>query len=112
MRAYLLSRHGPPDVLRATECRDPEPGPGQLRVRVGAIGINYAEILSRKGLYGWAPDLPYILVMEAAGTIDALGDGVTDRAVGEKVVVGTQHGAYATRLVVDADAALATHLDL
>lgn len=106
MRAYLLSRHGPPDVLRPTERPDPEPGPGQLRIRVGAIGINYAEILSRKGLYGWAPDLPYVLGMEAAGTVDALGEGVVHRTVGERVVVGTQHGAYATRLVVDADAAL------
>jgi NADPH2:quinone reductase len=76
-----------------------------VRVRVQAIGINYAEILSRKGLYGWAPSLPYVPGMEAAGVIDAVGDGV-DRAPGEPVVAGMQTGAYATSFVVDERAAL------
>ncbi len=44
-----------------------------MRVRVDAIGVNYAEILSRKGLYGWAPNLPYTLGMEATGVIEAVG---------------------------------------
>ena len=65
-----------------------------------AVGINYAEVLSRKGMYGWAPDLPYVLGMEATGRIDSVGDGV-ERRPGEAVVVGMQHGAYAERLVVD-----------
>lgn len=52
MHAWLLSRSGGPDVLRPVEVPDPEPGPGQVQVRVEAIGINYAEILSRRGLYG------------------------------------------------------------
>ena len=50
MRGYLLRRHGPPDVLRPTELPDPEPAPGQLVVRVEAVGINFAEVLSRRGL--------------------------------------------------------------
>jgi NADPH2:quinone reductase len=107
MRAIVLDRHGGPEVLRVREIPDPVPGPGEVRVRVEAVGVNYAEVLSRKGLYGWAPPLPYTLGMEAAGTIDALGAGVEGRAVGERVIVGAQHGAYAERVVVPERQALA-----
>ena len=105
MKAILLSRTGGPDVLRTADIAAPEPGPGEVAVRVGAIGLNYAEVLSRKGLYGWAPKLPYVPGMEAAGVIDAVGPGVS-RAVGESVVVGTQFGCYAERVVVPAVRAL------
>lgn len=100
MRAIILERHGGPGVLRVREAPEPTPGPGQVRVRVEAIGVNYAEVLSRKGLYGWAPALPYTPGMEATGTIDALGAGVEGRALSERVIVGAQHGAYAERMVV------------
>jgi NADPH:quinone reductase-like Zn-dependent oxidoreductase len=100
MRAMILDRHGGPEVLRVREVPEPVPGAGEVRVRVEAIGINYAEILSRKGLYGWAPAMPYTPGMEAAGTIDALGAGVEGRAIGERVIVGAQHGAYAEKVVV------------
>jgi NADPH:quinone reductase-like Zn-dependent oxidoreductase len=106
MRAIVLERHGGPAVLRVRDVPAPVPGPGKVRVRVEAIGVNYAEILSRKGLYGWAPPLPYTLGMEAAGTIDEAGPGVEGRAVGERVIVGAQHGAYAERIVVPAQQAL------
>ena len=100
MRAIVLERHGGPEVLRVREVPQPEPGAGEVRVRVNAVGVNYAEILSRKGLYGWAPRMPYTPGMEATGTIDALGEGVQGRAVGERVIVGAQFGAYAEALVV------------
>lgn len=100
MKAIVLDRHGGPEVLRVREVPDPAPGVGQVRVRVEAIGVNFAEVLSRKGLYGWAPAMPYTPGMEAAGTIDALGTGVEGRAVGERVIVGAQYGAYAERIVV------------
>ena len=100
MRAIVLERHGGPEVLRVREVPDPVPGAGEVRVRVEAIGVNYAEVLSRKGLYGWAPPMPYTPGMEATGTIDALGAGVEGRAVGERVIVGAQHGAYAEWIVV------------
>jgi NADPH:quinone reductase-like Zn-dependent oxidoreductase len=106
MRAIVLDRHGGPEVLRVREVPDPVPGAGEVRVRVEAIGVNYAEVLSRKGLYGWAPAMPYTLGMEATGTIDALGAGVEGRAVGEWVIVGAQHGAYAERIVVPEPQAL------
>jgi NADPH2:quinone reductase len=84
------------------------PGPGEVRVQVAAIGVNYAEILSRRGQYGWAPPMPYTLGMEATGTIDLLGDGVDRRAIGERVIVGAQHGAYAEQIVVPERQALPT----
>jgi len=105
MRAVLLRRHGPPRVLRIEDVATPTPGPGQVSVRLEAIGVNYAEVLSRRGLYGWAPKRPYILGMEGAGRIDAVGKGVA-RKVGEAVVVGTQSGAYAERIVVPSARAL------
>lgn len=106
MRAIVLERHGGPETLRVRDVADPAPSPGQVRVRVDAIGVNYAEVLSRKGLYGWAPRMPYTPGMEATGTIDALGAGVAGRAVGERVIVGAQFGAYAERMVVPEPQAL------
>lgn len=106
MRAIVLDRHGGPEVLRVRDVPDPVPGAGQVRVRVDAIGVNYAEVLSRKGLYGWAPAMPYTPGMEATGTIDALGPGVEGRAVGERVIVGAQFGAYAERIVIPHQQAL------
>ncbi len=100
MKAIVLERHGGPGVLRVRDVPEPSPGPGEVRVRVEAIGVNYAEVLSRKGLYGWAPKLPYVPGMEATGTIDAVGPGVAGRRAGERVIVGAQFGAYAERVVV------------
>lgn len=105
MRAWLLRSTGPPDVLQLTDVPTPEPGPGEVAVRVEAIGINFAEVLSRKGLYGWAPERPYVPGMEVAGTIDAVGEGV-DRRPGERVLCGMKHGGYAERVVVDEALAL------
>jgi len=99
MRAVHLSRHGGVDVLRPMMVPRPEPQAGQVRVRVHHIGINYAEVLSRRGEYGWAPRLPYVPGMEAYGRIDAVGPQ-SARQVGEAVVVGAQHGCYAESVVV------------
>jgi len=99
MKAILLDRHGGPDVLRVRDVPAPQPGPGEVRVRLRTIGLNWAEVVSRKGLYGWAPPLPYVPGMEGFGTIDAVGAGV-ERAPGERVIVGAQYGSYAERVVV------------
>lgn len=108
MRAVVLRRTGAPHVLRVEEVPDAVPGPGQLLVRVEAVGLNYAEVLSRKGLYGWAPKRPYVPGMEAAGRVEAAGPGADPTRVGERVVVGAQHGAYAELMAVSASQALAT----
>ena len=106
MKAYVLTRHGPPSVLCASEVPAPEPRSGEVRVRLRAIGLNFAEVLSRKGLYGWAPKRPYIPGMEAAGEIEALGTGVTGRRLGEPVIVGAQHGCYAQQICIPVHQAL------
>ncbi|NJD19930.1 MAG: NADPH:quinone oxidoreductase family protein [Gemmatimonadetes bacterium] len=106
VKAVLLRRHGGPGVLRMGQATDPVAGPGQVLVRVEAVGLNYAEVLSRKGLYGWAPKRPYVLGMEAAGRIQAVGAGVDPSRVGERVMVGAQTGAYAELMAVRAAQAL------
>jgi NADPH:quinone reductase-like Zn-dependent oxidoreductase len=100
VKAIVLDRHGGPEVLRVRTVPDPTPGPGEVGVRVEAIGLNFAEVLSRKGLYGWAPPMPYTPGMEATGTIELLGPGVEQRAIGDRVIVGAQHGTYAEKIVV------------
>lgn len=100
MRALRLERYGPPEVLQMRRLPLPLPCPGEVRVKVHMIGINYPEVLSRMGIYGWAPKPPYTLGMEAYGEIDQLGEGVTGRSVGEPVIVGTQYGAYAEYVCV------------
>lgn len=106
MRAVVLTRYGGPEMLRITEVPTPVPRPGEVRVKIGVIGINFAEVLSRRGMYRWAPRLPYILGMEASGEIDAIGDGVTTHKPGDLVLVGTQYGTYAEYVCVPADRAL------
>lgn len=97
MRAYVLTKHGGPDVLRIAEVPKPQPKPGEVLVRIRKIGLNFAEVLSRRGMYGWAPKLPYILGMEAFGEVDGTG---------EPVIVGTQYGTYAEYISLPASRVL------
>lgn len=100
MKAILLRKSGGPGVLAAEEVPDPIPGRGEVLVRLHFTGINYAEILSRKGLYGWAVKRPYILGMEGSGIIEAVGEGVDAARIGQKVMVGSQNGAYAEKIAL------------
>jgi NADPH:quinone reductase-like Zn-dependent oxidoreductase len=100
MKAVLLTKTGKPSVLQIQDIPIPEPKAGEVRVKIEMIGINYAEILSRKGLYGWAPKKPYVPGMEAFGQIDKVGEEVQGREIDQKVVIGTQFGCYAEYVVV------------
>jgi len=106
MKVIVLRKHGDPKVLKVASVSEPHPGPGEVRVHIQSIGLNYAEILSRKGLYIWAPKLPYILGMEAYGEIDEVGEGIKNRQVGEKVIVGSQCGSYSEKIVIREEQAL------
>lgn len=95
MRAAVLPRHGGPEVFEIQERPEPSLGPGRVRIRVRAAGINFADLMARQGLYPDAPDLPCVLGYEIAGEVEAAGDGVEAFAPGDKVVGWCRFGGYA-----------------
>ena len=99
MKAVVLNKIGPPHVLKISDLEEPEPDINQVRINTQFIGVNYAEILSRKGLYGWAIKRPYILGMECSGIVDKIGENVSPELVGKKVIIGQQNGCYAEKVV-------------
>ncbi len=105
MRAIQITGYGDVDRLVAGEFPDPAPGPGEVAIEVEAFGINFADVLARVGLYVQAPKPPFIPGFEVAGTIAAVGAGVSDLRPGDRVVSLTEFGGYATRVVVPAMAA-------
>lgn len=100
MKAYPLKKTGKTEVLIPEDVEAPQAGPGQVRVKVKTIGVNYAEILSRRGQYSWAPKKPYIPGMEAFGKVVETGKGVTKHKPGDEVICGWQYGSYAEEMVV------------
>jgi NADPH:quinone reductase len=101
MRAIVVNETGGPEVLvHAEEHPDPEPGPGQVVVEAAAAGVNFIDIYRRSGVY--KQPLPYVPGSEGAGTVVAVGEGVTDVAVGDRVAWHDAAGSYAERVVVDA----------
>jgi NADPH2:quinone reductase len=106
LKAIVLRRIGGSASLQLSEQPEPQPGFGEVRIQLSYAGINFAEIMSRKGLYGWAPKRPYILGMEGTGIIDRTGEGVDAARIGQRVVVGAQYGCYAQYIVVPAEQAL------
>jgi NADPH:quinone reductase-like Zn-dependent oxidoreductase len=95
MKALVITEHGPPDVLRVEERPDPEPGRGELRVRVRAAGVNFADLLGRVGLYSDAPKPPCVVGYEVAGDVDAVGEGAEGFEVGQRVMGACRFGGYA-----------------
>jgi NADPH:quinone reductase-like Zn-dependent oxidoreductase len=100
MRQVWITRKGGPDVLELREADDPRPGPGELRIRVSFSGLNFADLMARMGLYQDAPPLPAVVGYEVSGTVDALGEGVDDLAIGDRVVALTRFGGHADVVVV------------
>lgn len=98
MHAIVIQETGGPEVLRFEEVPTREPGPGEVRVAVEASGVNFIDIYYRSGLYP-AP-LPLIAGQEGAGTVEAVGPGVVEVAVGDRVAWNGQLGSYATHVVV------------
>jgi len=93
MKAIVVREFGDANQLVYEETSIPEPGLGEVRVKVAAIGLNFTDIYQRKGLY--INPLPVILGNEFSGIIDALGDGVNDFQVGERVGTANGFGGYA-----------------
>jgi NADPH:quinone reductase-like Zn-dependent oxidoreductase len=95
MRALVITEHGPPEVLRAQDRPDPEPGPGEVLVRVRAAGINFADLLARSGLYPDAPKPPCVVGYEFAGELESAAG---ELPAGARVMGGCRFGAYAERV--------------
>ena len=103
MRAVIGSQHGGPEVLQIGEVAPPEPGPGQLLVDVAAAGVNYMDIYQREGRPPYASaTLPYVPGAEGAGTVAAVGPGVSDFAVGDRVAWTQVPASYAEQVAVPA----------
>ncbi len=102
MRQVVIPRYGPPDVFETREVPDPSPGDGEIRIRVRAAGVNFADVLARLGLYPDAPKPPLVVGYEVAGHIDAVGRSVVGLAEGDRVVALTRFGGYADTVVVPA----------
>ncbi len=96
MKAIRVSEFGPPEVLHLGDVPDPKPGPGEVVVRVRAIGVNPVDTYIRSGTYHIRPELPYTPGMDAAGVIESIGEGIGRVGVGDRVYTsGTISGAYA-----------------
>jgi NADPH:quinone reductase-like Zn-dependent oxidoreductase len=100
MRQAVIPRHGPPDVFQIREAPDPTPGQGEIRLRVRAAGVNFADILARLGLYPDAPKPPVVVGYEVAGRVDGVGSGITGVSDGDRLVALTRFGGYADTVVV------------
>ena len=107
MRAVWITRPGGPGALEVRETADPEPGPGQVRIRVSAAGLNFAEVMAAQGLYPDAPKPPCVVGYEVAGVVDALGERVQGYAVGQRVLAMTHFGGHADLVCVPVDHVLA-----
>ena len=107
MRAIVVSELGGPEVLVAAEREDPVAGPGELVVKVAAAGVNFIDIYQRAGIGAYKQRTPYTPGGEGAGTVLAVGDGVTDFAVGDQVAWSTaEQGSYAEQAALPAQSAV------
>src|SRR5690349_21552890 len=100
MKAIVVHNPGGPEVLTYEDAATPTPKAGEALVKLEAIGLNYIDVYHRTGLYPLPR--PFIPGMEAAGVVEALGEGVTEVAIGDRVAYAMQPGAYAEYAVVPA----------
>jgi NADPH:quinone reductase-like Zn-dependent oxidoreductase len=107
MKAVWIPRFGKPEVLEVRESEDPVPASGEVRVRVEAAGINFAEIMARQGLYQDAPPPPMVVGYEVSGVIDAVGERVDPAREGQRVLAMTRFGGYADTVCVPSEQAYA-----
>ncbi|MGW0969672.1 quinone oxidoreductase family protein [Streptomyces sp. NPDC002516] len=101
MRTVAFEEYGGPEVLRVTEAKVPDPGPGQVSVDVAYVGVNFADLLARSQGYR-VPGLPFVPGLEVSGRIRAVGPGVTELRPGQEVAALTAGGAYAEVVVAEA----------
>ncbi|MFZ4624348.1 MAG: NADPH:quinone oxidoreductase family protein [Rhodoferax sp.] len=101
MRAIVCHELTGPAALRLEQVPDPCPGPGQVRIRVRACGVNFADSLITRGQYQMQPQPPFSPGFEVAGEVLELGAGVVGIAVADRVIAMTAHGGYAEQVIAD-----------
>lgn len=106
MKAIEVTRFGGTENLSLVDMPAPAPGPGEVVVAVEAAGVNYADVMMRRGLYVGGPKPPFVPGLEAAGKVAALGEGVTKVAVGQDVIAMVPWGGYAERVAAPASAVM------
>jgi NADPH:quinone reductase-like Zn-dependent oxidoreductase len=102
MRQIWITRAGPPEVLAVKDAPDPQPKAGEVRIRVEASGINFADILGRMGLYPDLPPIPVVPGYEVSGRVDLVGPGTDGDWIGRDVIAMTRFGGYADMVCVPA----------
>src|SRR5579863_5729561 len=110
MRAMVVRRYGPPDVFEAREMPDAQPKSGEVLIRVKAIGINFADLLQRMGIYPGTPKPPFVPGLEVAGVVEKVAEGGkqaegTGLKPGDAVAAFTRFNAYAEWVAVEASQA-------
>lgn len=101
MRALVCKEYGPPESLVIEEHDDPSPETGQVLVDVAAAGINFPDVLAIAGKYQVKTPTPFVPGNEGAGTVAAVGEGVTRYSVGDKVIFNSMGGAFAEKCLAD-----------
>jgi NADPH:quinone reductase-like Zn-dependent oxidoreductase len=100
MRQIWITKAGAPEVLAVREAPDPQPKAGELRIRVEATGVNFADIMGRMGVYPDLPPMPVVPGYEVGGKVDAVGPGIDAQWIGRDVFAITRFGGYADLVCV------------
>lgn len=102
VKAVVVEKFGPPKDLQVMDCPAPKPAAGQVLVEAHAFGLNFPDILVAAGKYQTLPALPFVPGKELAGVVTALGDGLTDLKIGDRVMGQLESGAFAELVAVNA----------
>lgn len=103
MRAIVVNEVGDPENMVIADVAPTEPGPGEVAIDMKAAAVNFPDLLTIEGKYQFIPPTPFSPGKEGAGVVATLGDGVTDLAPGDRVMVQVEFGSYAERVVAPAD---------
>ena len=99
MRQILMTKGGGVEVLKIHEVDEPQPGKGDVKIGVKAAGINFADIMARKGIYPDAPKKPCVVGYEVSGLIESVGEGVDSSLLGNPVIAIMRFGGYAEKVI-------------